>query len=111
MVFLGTAVFGTLTLYFASSLMFGVSRHAQDLTVSTSECGGVKVSCKTMADSMLTRAIVQQEHAGLTCSAEPSLSDVVLFQYSADQHVAALTFDGALNASGHKLGWVERYCH
>ncbi len=110
-IFLGTAIFGTLSLYFLSTQMFGVSRHTQNLTVSTSECGGVRVSCDTMADQLLARAILDQQRAGRTCSAQPSLTDIVLFQYSADQRVSALTFDDALEASGQKLGWVQRYCH
>lgn len=111
MVFLATAVFGTLALYLMSTVMFGVSRHTQDMTVSTSDCGGIKVSCETMADRLLSRAIAAQERGGLKCTAAPSLVDVVLFQYESDQHVEPLTFDAALAASGQKLGWVQRYCH
>ena len=110
MICLGTAVFGTLVLYLASTMMFGLSRHTQDMTVSTSQCGGSKESCRTVADELLSRAVAVQQRAGLTCSAKASLTDVVLFQYSSDQHVVTLKFDEALAASGKKLGWVQRYC-
>lgn len=110
MFLLATTGFGIAVMYAASNLMFGVSRHSQDMTVSTSECRPVGAECRTMADELLDRAIAVQQRAGLTCVAKAELTDVVLFQYSTDQHVSALTFDGALDASGKKLGWVKRYC-
>lgn len=112
MVFLGTFVFGTLVLGFAANLMFGLSRNnAQDMTVSTGQCGSTSTStsCR-MAEELVSRAVSTQHAAGLLCTIKPELTDVVLFQYSADQHVAILTFDEALAAAGQKLGWVQRYC-
>lgn len=110
MIVLTTCVFGALTLYLVSTMMFGVSRHTKDLTVSTAECGAVKASCPTMADELLARAVTAQERGGRTCTDQPSRTDVVLFQYSSDQHVAILAFAEALEASGERLGWVRRYC-
>ncbi len=110
LVFLGTAVFGTLLMSLIPSLMFGVSRHDRDLEISTSRCGGVKVSCSALAEQLLDKAVVEQQAAGRICTTRPSMSDVVLFQYSVNQRVAVLTFDKALAASGQKLGWVQRYC-
>lgn len=109
MVFVGTFVFGTLALTFAANLMFGVSRNAQDMTVSTAECGRMSTSCP-VAEKLVARAVIEQRASGLTCTTKPELTDVVLFQYADDQRVAILTFDEALADSGRKLGWVQRYC-
>ncbi len=109
MVFLGTFVFGTLAMTLTGSLLFGVSRNAQNMTVSTAECGPRSSSCPR-AEALVSRAVIEQRASGLTCTTKPELTDVVLFQYAVDQRVTTLTFDEALAASGRKLGWVQRYC-
>lgn len=109
LIFLGAFVFGTLALTFATSLMFGLSRNGQDVMVSTDECGPQSSVC-LIADELVARAVNAQRASGLTCTTEPELTDVVLFQYTSDRHIAILTFDEALAESRRKLGWVQRYC-
>ena len=61
-------------------------------------------------ETALSSAIAAQESAGLTCSAKPTLTDVILFQPEGAAKVMVLTFDQAIKASSAREGWIRSYC-
>lgn len=61
-------------------------------------------------DTALAVAVSAQESVGLTCSAEPVMTDVVLFQREDTSAVAVLTLDRAVKASSARQGSIRRYC-
>ena len=61
-------------------------------------------------NSELAAAITEQVERGLTCRAEPALTDTILVQAHGESAVQVLTFDQALAASSARTSWVRRYC-
>ncbi len=61
-------------------------------------------------DPALSIAVQEQESAGLTCSNQPALTDVILFQETLGGAITVVTFDHALAAAQARTGWVRSYC-
>lgn len=109
-VFFGSLALGLVVFTLASASMFGLSRDTKELRIASVDCVEANNYCAPINTRQLNDAIDRQKDLGFTCTAERALTEVILFQRSDDLSVDALSFDNAVNASAHKLGWVQRFC-
>ncbi|MEO6473315.1 MAG: hypothetical protein ABIR57_15010 [Aeromicrobium sp.] len=107
---LATFFTGTLLTYLVTTQLFGLSRNAPPISVSTSDCPANSSTCGPAASKQLNDAITIQQRLGMKCGKESTLTDVVLFRYLNAPNINVLTFDQALAAATAKQGWVLRYC-
>lgn len=113
MIFFSTLVVGLMAVSLGSASLFGVSRgHTrwQEMRTAAVDCRETNNYCAPESAPQLRAAIDRQAARGLTCTSEPALTDVVLFQRSDDLTVGVLSFDGAFSAASQKLGWIQQYC-
>ncbi len=97
----------------ATSVAVGVMAAVGPLHSLTAEPGELVRSAPTPTPGIqqaVADAIDAQQARGLSCSDDPVLTDVVLFQYSASDEVVVLGFDDALRETAARTGWVRGYC-
>lgn len=110
MVFFSSLVVGLMAISLGSASLFGVSKGTQELRIAAVDCREANNYCAPASTPQLRAAVDRQRARGLTCTSEPVLTDVILFQRSDDLTVDVLSFDDALQAAIQKRGWVQQYC-
>ncbi|WP_229051334.1 hypothetical protein [Aeromicrobium sp. Leaf350] len=82
-------------------MMFDAGRHSggdRELTVTPS-----------VRPDLVAQAVADVEARGLSCSATPTLSSSIVFEWL-DGRVGVVTFDEALTGARDGEGWVRWYC-
>lgn len=74
---------------------------------------GAGSTAPAMTDTVratLAERVAGQEAYGRSCSEQPVLTDVVLFERTVDATIVTLRFADALAQTADQQGWIRAYC-